>query len=637
MRILWISDSPDTPSGFGTVTASVCQGLAARGHDVSIMGWQTKLAGEWNGCRVYPSLGKLASETIFPFLVRQRPEIVIALADVWWLPYFCSPHVRRQMELTDTPWVLYFPIDGDMEGEALPASWVDLLRQVDVPVAMSQYGKRIAERHGIGCRYIPHGVDLDVFCPPADRQGAKADIGAEGKFLVLSDSRNQPRKMLPRLLDIFARFAAACPESVLHLHTDPDDEFTRSGIYSYNVRSDVRHLGIESKVRFTPGMTMKGGGGISLATLARYYQAADLHLLASSGEGFGLPTLQAAAAGAIPMASAYTASLELTEGHGEPVGVSDWTANEFGIRRGLIDVKDAVLRLKRLYENQADLPRRSARCREFALRYGWNTVVDQWHELISSIARSPQRILKSPAARTEPFQKLLPGSLPNIPGVSVSVRVVERQLGRTEASILADARQPSDVRLPALPKSCEVGGVRVPRTIGHVGMAGGGVPVFLELKRIFPILSGWVVAASAEDLREGEEKAWTASDLRLRRFECPEEARFDLAQSVLLLNIDGALPAQLLIDAACYGVPCIGSAIAAEQSNLWPDLATTESAEAARLARGLLTDAARLQRVSDQARNACLRLYTPDEEDSAFWLRQLHAKQLTQAAMGMAG
>jgi hypothetical protein len=408
--------------------------------------------------------------------------------------------------------------------------------------------------------------------------------------------------MLPRLLDIFARFAAECPESVLHLHTDPDDEFTRSGIYSYKVGADVRHLGIESRVRFTPGMTMKGGGGISLAALACYYQAADVHLLASSGEGFGLPTLQAAAAGAIPMASAYTASLELTEGHGEPVGVSDWTANEFGIRRGLIDVKDAVLRLRRLYENQADLPRRSARCREFALGYGWKTVVDQWHELISSIARSPQRILKSPPARTEPFQKLLPGSLPNIPGVTVSVRVVERQLGRTEASILADARQPSDVRLPALPKSCEVGGVRVPRTIGHVGMADGGVPVFLELKRIFPILSGWVVAASAEDLREGEEKAWTASDLR-----------------------------------SCYGVPCIGSAIAAEQSNLWPDLTTTEIAEAVRLARGLLTDAALLQRVSDQARNACVRLYTPDEEDSAFWLRQLHAKQLTRAAMGMAG
>jgi hypothetical protein len=35
--------------------------------------------------------------------VRHRPDAVIALADVWWLPFFTAPHVRRQLELIDTP------------------------------------------------------------------------------------------------------------------------------------------------------------------------------------------------------------------------------------------------------------------------------------------------------------------------------------------------------------------------------------------------------------------------------------------------------------------------------------------------------------------------------------------------------
>jgi glycosyltransferase involved in cell wall biosynthesis len=153
---------------------------------------------------------------------------VIALADVWWLPYFAEPHVRRQMELTRTPWVLYFPIDGDTGEEWLPASWIEVLREVDVPVAMSRYGQKIAKRCGIDCDYIPHGVDLEIFSPLAVREQAKALVDAAGKFLVLSDSRNQPRKMLPRLLDIFAKFAAGRPDALLHLHTDPDDEFTKS-------------------------------------------------------------------------------------------------------------------------------------------------------------------------------------------------------------------------------------------------------------------------------------------------------------------------------------------------------------------------------------------------------------------------
>src|SRR5439155_1221986 len=107
--------------------------------------------------------------------------------DVWWLPYFTAPAVRRQLELTDTPWMLYFPIDGDTGGDRLPSSWVELLSEVDLPVAMSHYGARVARACGIECDFIPHGVDLDTFCPPSDKDAAKAVAGAAGKFVVLSD------------------------------------------------------------------------------------------------------------------------------------------------------------------------------------------------------------------------------------------------------------------------------------------------------------------------------------------------------------------------------------------------------------------------------------------------------------------
>ena len=214
----------------------------------------------------------------------------------------------------------------------------------------------------------------------------------EGKFLVLSDSRNQPRKMLPRLLDVFAKFAAGRPDALLHLHTDPEDEFTRSGIYSYNVRADLRHLGIESQVRFTPGMKVKRGGGVPLSQLAAYYRAADIHLLASSGEGFGLPTLQAAAAGAVPLAGDYSASRELVKGHGEAIAITEWSENEFGIRRALIDVDDAVAKLAMFYDDRDLLAERSRQSAQFALAYDWNKVLDQWDELLRPMASHNRRI-----------------------------------------------------------------------------------------------------------------------------------------------------------------------------------------------------------------------------------------------------
>jgi len=570
----------------------------------------------------------LGSRSLFPFLVRYRPEMVIALGDVWWLPYFTAPHVRRQMQLTDTPWALYFPIDGDIEGGTLPQSWIQMLTEVDVPIAMSQFGRDAAARAGIKCHYIPHGVDCNHFYTPQDRAQAKTEVDAADKFLILSDSRNQPRKMLPRLLDIFAKFADGRPDALLHLHTDPDDEFTKSGIYSYDVRADLKHLGIESQVRFTPGMKVQRGGGVPLSQLAAYYRAADVHLLASSGEGFGLPTLQAAAAGAVPMASDYSASRELVTGHGEAIAVAEWSENEFGIRRALIDVDDAVRKLAAFYDDRALLAERSGCAAQFALAYDWNKVLDQWDELLRSVGASTRRMSRVPATQTLP-EPLVSKYLPQIPGGSLKVNVVEHKFGRLESGIIADTKgQLSDVRIPGIQKACEVGGVRVVRSPAYVGVGRGDKNIFDSLKCLFPILGGWTTDLS--DSGRGEKNE--LHEVILDRY---EEARYDLAQSVLLFNVHGGFSDAILIDSALYGVPCIGTTQSAAQNNLWPELATDDDAGALTLARMLLTNAVRLRSLSARGRANCIAHYAPSEEDAAAWLRKLHSSNSQYATSGM--
>ena len=623
MHVLWVSDSPDTPSGFGNVTRHVCEGLARRGHQVSILGWQTREPGQWNGCRLFPTQSdRLGGDALFPLLVRTRPDVVIALADVWWLPYFGAPHVRRQMELTDTPWCLYFPIDGDVGGDRLPSSWIEMLNQVDVPVSMSRYGQLVARNCGIQCEYIPHGVDLNVFRPPESREAAKAQFGYEGRFVVLSDSRNQPRKMLPRLLDVFARFAADRPDALLHLHPDTNDEFTHSIVNSYDVAADVRHHGLEDKVRFTPGFVMKKGEGLPLAELAKYYQAADVHLLASSGEGFGLPTLQAAAAGAVPMACAYSASQELTEGHGEPLAIAEWTENEFGIRRALIDIKQTASTLALYYEDRELLGERSRRSRRFAESFGWNSILNQWDVLLRSVKLATRRMRKPIVVRSQSVERFAPHLAPKGSGISVSLKVVDREYGRLEASIVADARnRSSDVRIPASPPICQVASVRVPRRPGYVGLAPADRSIFEQVRAIFPILNAWSYGQSPGEAISISQRCVLSS----------EEARYDLAQSVLLLNCHGDLPESLLTDAAFYGVPCIGWSTVTLQTLFWPELAVQDDEAAVILIRQILTNPALLRRVAAAARAVCARVYAPNEEESAQSLRRLHAEQTRSA------
>ena len=185
------------------------------------------------------------------------------------------------------------------------------MKSIDLPIAMSRYAYDVTQTNGIQPAYIPIGIDTKVFQPPTDKGLAKQGLGYKDKFVILSDARNQLHSLLPRTLEIFRRFAADKDDVILHLHCDPDDLVARSSEYYYDLRSDIAFLNLTEKVCLTKNMPILKGP--PLEQLAHIYQAADVHLLTSWGEGFGLSTLQAAAAGVVPLASDYTASQEFAQ------------------------------------------------------------------------------------------------------------------------------------------------------------------------------------------------------------------------------------------------------------------------------------------------------------------------------------
>jgi hypothetical protein len=182
----------------------------------------------------------------------------------------------------------------------------------------------------------------------------------------------------------------------------------------------------------------------------------------------------------------------------------------------------------------------------------------------------------------------------------VTVRRVRRDFGRLEVAIAEDAGPVSDVRLPTVPRDWETDGLRVSRRPGSVCVGPAEELVLLALQGIFPRLTGWDPAAC----------------------HTPDEVRLELARSVLVLNVAGALPESALVDTAFFGVPCVGTGSAEAQAELWPELAVDDPLQAIELARALLTDAARTRRVVQRARAACRRLYDPDEAEAAAVLRR---------------
>lgn len=613
MKILWMSDSPTSPSGFGNVSRFVCQGLAARGHHVSILGWQTSGSSvHWQGCTLHPvRLNTFGADVLLGYLQRIQPDVLITLADVWWLTYIANPVISNFMRTAGVPWGLYYPIDGDLGDGKLPPSWVRILKVVDLPIAMSEYGRDVSRINGIEPAYIPHGVELDVFRPAEDKSAAKGKLGYQGLFVVLSDARNQPRKMLPRTLEIFRRFAAGKPDVLLHLHCDPHDPASRTPEYCYDLKSDVAFLGLEGNVRLTKGMDI--GKGISLVDLADIYRASDVHLLSSWGEGFGLPTLQAAAAGVVPMASNYTASRELVQGHGEPIAVRYYLRDQFQIRRALIDIDDAVARLERLYRDRERLAAQSAAAHTFAQSYDWAALIGRWDDLLRErvprlkacagrrpsstsrleLSQSGERAALPTLART------VKAALPEVlQGARVTLNVVETKAGELGIDVMRDASATSSRRLVVpvtlSPADPALGKARVPGCVLLASAADGELARRLAL--IFPGMNAWSskafmlapIAPGGPPVvvkvvpREGD--AFLAH----------------LAASVLAVDLGGVDP-DLASRAAALAVPCIGRASTPGQLRFWKPLTVAglvageridedHLREALRLARWMLTD-----------------------------------------------
>jgi glycosyltransferase involved in cell wall biosynthesis len=108
---------------------------------------------------------------------------------------------------------------------------------------------------------------------------------------------------MDRTFKAFALFAKECPNAILLLHSDPDDNAS-----VFHMTSLINKLGIQNRVIFTG---MKFYKGFEYKRMNEVYNLMDVFLLTTSGEGFGIPTIEAMACEVPVLITDYTTSREL--------------------------------------------------------------------------------------------------------------------------------------------------------------------------------------------------------------------------------------------------------------------------------------------------------------------------------------
>ena len=202
-----------------------------------------------------------------------------------------------------------------MSGVVVPA-----IKHADHVVAVSDYVLNdLRQTFGIAehrsCR-IYNGL------PPLRAQGM--DRGAAASRTVLGVNLWQPHKNLPRLLAAFSRIRLLHPEVELHLAGRPQANFrAQNGLAPLLELPGVRVLG------YLPEHELAGA-----------YATATVVCYPSLGEGFGLPVLEAMAAGTRVVTSNVSCLPEIARGAAILVDPSDEASIAAGILESLNESAD---------------------------------------------------------------------------------------------------------------------------------------------------------------------------------------------------------------------------------------------------------------------------------------------------------
>lgn len=237
-------------------------------------------------------------------------DIMISLMDAW---------VMQPVLLQNTKWVAWFPIDH----EPLPLRIKEPVQKAYKRIVFSHFGERMMDNAGLDYYYVPHGVDTKNF-KPVDRTEAREKMNLpKDAFIVgmvAANKGNPPRKAFYENIAAFAAFKKNHTDAILYLHTFNGEQ---GGHETVNVYEFCTYQGLEvgKDVIFADQYLYMLGYPDEAMNLL--YNAMDVHLLVSNGEGFGIPILEAQAAGT-------------------PVIVGDWTSMpELCFSGWKVDRKDA--------------------------------------------------------------------------------------------------------------------------------------------------------------------------------------------------------------------------------------------------------------------------------------------------------
>lgn len=385
IRLLWIGDSPAVSTGFGRVSQGILEGLYQTGkYEISVLGINHPIGDphRYEGMfRIYPAK---AGGNVYGFnrvqevIAKEKPDQIIINNDLW----IAAEYVKEIPESNRI--VTYSPVD------ALPVQpeWIEVLDKVNARVTTyTKFAKNgIQTAKDVSVDVIGHAVDTDEFYPMDDARKFMANMPSDA-FIVQNINRNQPRKRL----DLFLKAMQIWLERLSKSDRENISFYYHGSLrdVGWNLIQLAQRWGIDDRFLITDQTHLSPSRGVSLAMLCKIYNCADVHVMTSMGEGFGLSPFESAACGVAQVVPAHSACKELWDGKGKLINIDHWEVLTGGINTegGVIDVEHLVSILDYLYHNREEAKKYGKIAYEYVQReeFSWEYIARQFDTVVQEM------------------------------------------------------------------------------------------------------------------------------------------------------------------------------------------------------------------------------------------------------------
>lgn len=389
-KILWLSDLV-TPTGFSRVSHGILKYLA---DYFDITGIGVNYFGDPHNynIRIFPAssggAGIYGEKKLVDLLNAERFDILFVLNDVWVINKYLGL-IKQHVKQDKTPKiVVYFPIDGEFHD----SDWYSNFDIVTEAVVYTEFGYNVvkAVKPELNVRVIPHGIDHEVFYkkftskPDAKLHLFDKQIDTLGdldkSFIVLNANRNQPRKKIDVTMEGFAKFAKDKPKEVkLYMHCGIVD--ASMNIVKLSLRYDIDDRLIISSDK--PGVQT-----VTDNRLNDIYNACDVGINTSLGEGWGLCNVEHAVTEAAQIVPDHSACRELFTDCGFliPANINITFDNSMTVGK-LVTPDDVASVLQECYDNKnlKEGVGKAAMEKFSRQEYSWKFISQRWKDIFTGV------------------------------------------------------------------------------------------------------------------------------------------------------------------------------------------------------------------------------------------------------------